>query len=298
MTATQTRKRSPGIRAGLAAIASFVLVLAGCSSAEGGAGLTFAPSSAAQPAAVASAETSAAPSVEATPEPSADLGFVPGTKEAPRLIQINSNDKLLFAPNFLVVALGETVKFEITNTGKAEHEFMIGPQKAAFADEADTEVAGIKAGTTKSVEYTFKGPGPFAFACHAPGHYEHGMLGYIQVVGPDVPAVGTAKVPRVQPITMADALTFDPSNVPIAAGETVSFVVMNGGTVTHEFAIGPKGPVEADKIDGKIVKELDEIEGAHVQEVTYTFPATGAFAFACHAPGHFEAGMKGTLTLP
>jgi uncharacterized cupredoxin-like copper-binding protein len=266
--------------------------------------LTFSPSSgqaAAVAPPVASSVAPAAPSVAATPEPSpseAALGFTPGTTAAPRLIHIDTNDKLLFAPNFLVVASGETVNFEITNKGKAEHEFMIGPQKATFADEADTEVAGIKAGLTKNVIYTFTGPGPFSFACHAPGHYEHGMLGYIQVVGPDIPTVGTAKVPRIAPITMADALTFDPATLPVAAGETVSFVLINGGTVTHEFAVGPKDPVEKDKIDGKIVKELDEIEGAHVQEVTYTFPATGEFAFACHAPGHYEAGMKGTLVLP
>jgi len=35
---------------------------------------------------------------------------------------------------------------------------------------------------TRSLTYTFDGPGPYAFACHAPGHYEAGMLGTIAVV--------------------------------------------------------------------------------------------------------------------
>ena len=43
------------------------------------------------------------------------LGFTPGTKSAPRLIHVDTNDKLLFAPNFLIVAAGETVTFEIAN---------------------------------------------------------------------------------------------------------------------------------------------------------------------------------------
>jgi uncharacterized cupredoxin-like copper-binding protein len=35
---------------------------------------------------------------------------------------------------------------------------------------------------TRSLTYTFNGPGPFAFACHVPGHYEAGMAGTIAVV--------------------------------------------------------------------------------------------------------------------
>lgn len=35
---------------------------------------------------------------------------------------------------------------------------------------------------TKSLTYTFAGPGPFAFACHAPGHFEAGMAGTIAVI--------------------------------------------------------------------------------------------------------------------
>ena len=282
----------------LAACVSFVLVLTACSSASSPG--TFTTTSAAPTVAV-SGPASLAPSLAVTPTPAPSptaLGFTPGTKAAPRLIHIDTNDTLLFAPNFLVVAAGETVNFEIANPGKVEHEFMVGPQKETFADKAPTEVAGIKAGQTKTVTYTFTGPGPFAFACHATGHYEAGMLGYIQVVAPDVATVGTTKVPRVVPITMTDALKFDPATVPAASGETVSFVLVNAGTVVHEFQVGPEASVAANKVDGKTVVEVADINGGHVVELTYTFPATGAYAFACHVPGHYEAGMKGTVTLP
>lgn len=295
MTSALTPSRFIG-GAWLAAIASVVLVVAACSSASTP-GSASAPALSGSPATSAPA-TSPGPSLAVTPAPSDALGFTPGTKAAPRLIHIDTNDNLLFAPNFFVVAAGETVTFEIANLGKVEHEFMIGPQAAAFANKADTEVAGIKAGLTKNVTYTFTGPGPFAFACHETGHYEAGMLGYIQVVGPDVPSVGTAKVPRIAPITMTDALKFDPATEAVAAGETVSFVLVNAGTVTHEFLLGPEAAVAADKGDGKTALEVPDIKGGHVAELTYTFPATGAFAFACHETGHYEAGMKGTVTLP
>ena len=43
------------------------------------------------------------------------------------------------------------------------------------------EVADIGMMQTASLTYTFSGSGPFAFACHAPGHYEAGMRGMIAI---------------------------------------------------------------------------------------------------------------------
>ncbi len=164
----------------VALIAAMTFVLGACSGSAG----TTASTSVAAPAApsIAASAPAASPSTAAVlTSPAAS--FTPGTKAAPRLIHIDANDQLQFVPNSVVIAQGETVTFEITNVGKTEHEFMVGPAQATFADKAPTEIAGIKAGLTKTVTYTFKGPAPFAFACHAEGHFEHGMLGLIQVAG-------------------------------------------------------------------------------------------------------------------
>ena len=37
----------------------------------------------------------------------------------------------------------------------------------------------LDAGSTHAVDYTFDGAGPYAYACHEPGHYENGMKGVI-----------------------------------------------------------------------------------------------------------------------
>jgi uncharacterized cupredoxin-like copper-binding protein len=164
----------------MALIAAMVFALGACS---GSAGAT-ASTSVAAPAApsIAASAPAVSPSTAAVlTSPAAS--FTPGTKAAPRLIHIDANDQLQFVPNSVVIAQGETVTFEITNVGKTEHEFMVGPAQATFADKAPTEIAGIKGGQTKTVTYTFKGPAPFAFACHAEGHFEHGMLGLIQIAG-------------------------------------------------------------------------------------------------------------------
>ncbi len=285
----------------LVAGASLALVLAACSSGAAPT-WTFAPALAGSGASASAPAPSTAASLVVSPTPGAssgELGFTPGTTAAPRLIHIDSNDTLLFAPNFVVVADGETVTFEIANNGKVGHEFMVGPQKATFANITGTpEVADITAGLTKTLTYTFSGPGPFAFACHVEGHFDHGMLGYIQVVGQGASSVGTKAVPRIAPIKMTDALNFDPSTETAAAGETVSYVLLNTGTVPHEFQVGPPALVAANKVDGKKVVEVADILGGQVAELTYTFPAAGAYAFACHVTGHYEAGMKGTVTVP
>ena len=56
---------------------------------------------------------------------------------------------------------------------RRHHEFIIGPAADVAADKEGTpEIADIRMMATKSLTFTFSGSGPFAFACHAPGHYE------------------------------------------------------------------------------------------------------------------------------
>jgi len=111
-------------------------------------------------------------------------GFVAGTVAAPRVVQIVAGPGYTFSPSTLAVARGETVTFFVTVMGPAVHEFMVGPADAVAADEAGTpEVADIGMMQSRSLTYTFDGSGPYAFACHAEGHYEAGMHGTITVVG-------------------------------------------------------------------------------------------------------------------
>lgn len=82
------------------------------------------------------------------------------------------------------------------------------------------------------------------------------------------------------------------------------FVVTNAGVVEHEFMVMP--PLTQDQMGMHMdMANLDRtavgmIEGADLQagssasiELTFTEPANaGAFEFACHTPGHYEANMK------
>ncbi|OGO56941.1 MAG: hypothetical protein A2Z32_01040 [Chloroflexi bacterium RBG_16_69_14] len=120
--------------------------------------------------------------IGSAPDPGSP-GFVAGTTSAPRVVRIIARDALRFYPDVVVVKQGETITFEVTTMGRTSHEFMVGPAAEVAADTAGTpEIADIAMMQTKSLTYTFTGAGPFAFACHVPGHFEAGMAGTIAVV--------------------------------------------------------------------------------------------------------------------
>ncbi len=111
-------------------------------------------------------------------------GFVAGTAATPRVIHVWAGPGYTFSPASITVARGETVTFAVTTMGPLVHEFMVGPADAVANDIGGTpEVSGIGMMQTAALTYTFDGSGPYAFACHAPGHYEAGMRGSITVVG-------------------------------------------------------------------------------------------------------------------
>ena len=113
-----------------------------------------------------------------------DEGFVAGTDESPRIVQVIAGPGYTFSPSTISVQRGETVTFRVTTMGPLVHEFMVGPAAAVAADQEGTpEVADIGMMQSRTVTYTFDGIGPYAFACHAAGHYEAGMRGTITVVG-------------------------------------------------------------------------------------------------------------------
>jgi plastocyanin len=111
-----------------------------------------------------------------------EAGFVAGTEPAPRVVQIYAYPNDRFVPDTVTVQAGETITFQVTSIGPTTHEFMVGPAADVAADKEGTpEIADIGMMQTKSITYTFSGSGPYAFACHEPGHYEAGMHGTIVV---------------------------------------------------------------------------------------------------------------------
>ncbi|HEY9067980.1 MAG TPA: cupredoxin family protein [Burkholderiaceae bacterium] len=111
-------------------------------------------------------------------------------------------------------------------------------------------------------------------------------------------------VQRTIKVEMTDTMRFTPERVAVKRGETVRFVVHNGGQLLHEMVLGTKQAIAE---HAELMKKFPEMEHAdaniaHVKpsatgEIVWQFTKAGEFRFACLQPGHFEAGMVGTVTV-
>jgi high-affinity iron transporter len=84
----------------------------------------------------------------------------------------------------------------------------------------------------------------------------------------------------------ASEFRFEPATISVHAGE-VTFHVTNVGEAEHEFEI-LKGEQTVSEIEG-LVPGLQ-------RDLTVSL-AAGEYMYACRLPGHFEQGMKGTLSV-
>ena len=105
-------------------------------------------------------------------------------------------------------------------------------------------------------------------------------------------------------VTLTD-FKIDSSLTAFSVGVPYHFVVTNKGAVAHEFAIMPPAQgaqgSETQLPSGALagIKGQDLAAGA-TKTLDYTFtqpaPASG-LEFACHLPGHYEAGMHVAITV-
>ena len=112
------------------------------------------------------------------------------------------------------------------------------------------------------------------------------------------------KASRTVRIDMSDKMRFTPASLSVKQGDTVRFVVKNGGKVMHEMVIGTIKELKehAEMMRKHPTMEHDEPYMAHVapgktETMVWQFTKAGEFNFGCLVPGHFEAGMIGKVTV-
>lgn len=116
---------------------------------------------------------------------------------------------------------------------------------------------------------------------------------------------GAAKAAdRTIAVTLSDDMRFHPEHLTVRKGETVRFVVRNAGKVPHEMVLGTDASLRQHAAMMRLSTAMahDEPGGVMVQpgrrgELVWTFDRAGRFAFACLVPGHFEAGMRGSVVV-
>lgn len=171
---------------------------------------------------------------------------------------------------------------------------------------------------------------PIALAA-GPGDHSHGgghmMKEGTKMSGPmsfGMPGQA-ASADRVIEIVMDDNF-FEPETLSVTAGETIHFKVSNQGTLVHEFNLGTPDYHEAHQAEMAMMQQHGVLMGDHINhemmnmpmgddghtmshdhpnsillepgksgDVVWTFTSAGDIEFACNVPGHYAAGMVGTV---
>lgn len=119
------------------------------------------------------------------------------------------------------------------------------------------------------------------------------------------PSMAPSAVPKTGEITvvLSDTMRYAPDAVTVKAGDKVTFVLRNEGVIVHEFFVG----TEEEQVDHAAEMALGGMGHGHdnalslkageTGSLTMTFAKAGSLLIGCHEPGHYEAGMKATVTV-
>lgn len=118
-------------------------------------------------------------------------------------------------------------------------------------------------------------------------------------------SAGDEAADRTVEIAMTDN-KFDPTSLSVSAGETVTFNFTNNGSVAHDAYIGnaedqqEHGESMDSGMEGHNMEGGDALllKPGKTGQLTYTFEGAGEeILIGCHQPGHYEAGMKSTISV-
>ena len=130
--------------------------------------------------------------------------------KATHTVKIDMSDAMRFTPASVNVRQGETVRFLVTNSGKLEHEMVLGTARELADhhahmvanpdmehDDAEPNMVSLAGGKSGEIVWHFTRAGKVSFACLEPGHFEAGMKGAVQVAKaagkPAAAATGVSK---------------------------------------------------------------------------------------------------------
>ena len=154
--------------------------------------------------------------------------------------------------------------------------------------------------------------GAFVQAAHAAGEHAGG---HGKAQGHDTGAHGAAmqhasragepakaaQATRTIDLEMSE-FRFAPERIEVKAGETVLFRVRNAGRIPHELMFGDPAELKAHAEEMRKQPAMAHhgsggltLDGGKSGEMAWKFTNAGEFQYGCLIPGHFEAGMVGTV---
>ncbi|MVA97987.1 copper oxidase [Nitratireductor sp. CAU 1489] len=133
---------------------------------------------------------------------------------------------------------------------------------------------------------------------HAGGHDE-------MAIGKPAEAVNAKRTVTITMFENDDgAMLFEPASLEVKEGETIRLSFVNKGETDHEFVMDDHEELMKHKEMMAKFPEMEHDDPNSVRlapgdkgEIVWTFAKAGNFEFACLIPGHYEAGMKGEITV-
>lgn len=132
---------------------------------------------------------------------------------------------------------------------------------------------------------------------------DHGSDGHGHDHGASVQAPATLSIREIR-IEVDDKMRFTPAKWEAQAGEPIRIILVNRGKVDHELVIGSEKEIiahakEMTSPGAKGHHHTNAISAKPGQqaELIWTFKDPGQYAMACFEPGHYDAGMKGTINV-
>ena len=117
-------------------------------------------------------------------------------------------------------------------------------------------------------------------------------------------AADPRRATRTVPIVMDDRMRFTPATLVVKRGETLRFVVRNEGKVLHEMVLGTTEDIARHAELMRKFPDMEHDEPSKLSlapgkqgEIIWQFTKAGVVNFACLMPGHYEAGMKGAVSV-
>lgn len=148
---------------------------------------------------------------------------------------------------------------------------------------------------TTTLVFTLLSGAALASGSHADGH------GKTDAIGKPGKA---SSVTRTINIDMNDTMRYTPASIDVKQGETIKFIVKNSGKIKHEMTIGAMKDLiaHAEQMKKNPGMEHDEPNTASLApgktgEIIWQFTTAGKVDFACLEAGHFDAGMKGAVSV-
>lgn len=111
---------------------------------------------------------------------------------------------------------------------------------------------------------------------------------------------------RTIKIRLTDELRFEPAKVRAWVGETITFEIANESKTPHEFVLGDETTQQEHagkmaEMDGGMPMPDEpnavSLSPGEVKRLTWAFAEPGEVTYACHVPGHYEAGMVGHVSV-